>query len=340
MFWLIVCKQAKLSRKADLTRANNALDTNALAQQLGLLPLLSSTTLEPLRALPPLTTLQPLHALPSLTTQQSSRTTGLSIRGRGSHVTVLGSNFALGTSVNDITFAITNAEPSGLVSVDIVKDQPSVMAEVVFEGSEVADRIIKRFDGVFADGRKLRFEYKASPKPLRPAASSSSVGQVQQQPRRNGNGSDRETNRGRDLFSARKPAAQSSALGSYANNGYSRNGTRRDEYRNDNGNSNNGNGYRKSPEPTYYEDSTGGDHSVMDVDENPQSSYQEEDDAYPRQEEPQQQQQQFNDFNPPTGPATSTPISTFHTTPRGPRGQRQRGARYAGGRRGSSYSRN
>ncbi|TGJ80681.1 hypothetical protein E0Z10_g8083 [Xylaria hypoxylon] len=79
---------------------------------------------------------------------------GITIKGLAGPFAVLAQNFAPGTTAADIESALTPV--GGLVnSCRLVKTHPIVIAEIVFESKEGADRVIERFDQQNADGRTL-----------------------------------------------------------------------------------------------------------------------------------------------------------------------------------------
>ncbi|KAI1131494.1 hypothetical protein F5Y10DRAFT_59092 [Nemania abortiva] len=79
---------------------------------------------------------------------------GITIKGLAGPFAVLAQNFAPGTTAADIESALTPV--GGLISsCRLVKTHPIVIAEIVFESKEGADRVIERFDQQTADGRTL-----------------------------------------------------------------------------------------------------------------------------------------------------------------------------------------
>ncbi|RWA06016.1 hypothetical protein EKO27_g9095 [Xylaria grammica] len=79
---------------------------------------------------------------------------GFTIKGLAGPFAVLAQNFAPGTTAADIESALTPV--GGLISsCRLVKTHPIVIAEIVFESKEGADRVIERFDQQTADGRTL-----------------------------------------------------------------------------------------------------------------------------------------------------------------------------------------
>ncbi|KAI5922148.1 hypothetical protein F4810DRAFT_297255 [Camillea tinctor] len=84
---------------------------------------------------------------------------GMSIRGLAGPFIVLAQNFAPGTTAADIESAMTPV--GGLVtSCRLVKTHPLVIAEIVFESKEGADRVIQTFNNQTADGRTLHVYLK------------------------------------------------------------------------------------------------------------------------------------------------------------------------------------
>ncbi|GAP89186.1 putative pentatricopeptide repeat protein [Rosellinia necatrix] len=98
-------------------------------------------------------------AASSSTTQQMNvvdarQGRGITIKGLAGPFAVLAQNFAPGTTAADIESALTPV--GGLInSCRLVKTHPIVIAEIVFESKEGADRVIERFDQQTADGRTL-----------------------------------------------------------------------------------------------------------------------------------------------------------------------------------------
>ncbi|KAI0115925.1 hypothetical protein GGR51DRAFT_555801 [Nemania sp. FL0031] len=79
---------------------------------------------------------------------------GITIKGLAGPFAVLAQNFAPGTTAADIESALTPV--GGIISsCRLVKTHPIVIAEIVFESKEGADRVIERFDQQTADGRTL-----------------------------------------------------------------------------------------------------------------------------------------------------------------------------------------
>ncbi|ORY69924.1 uncharacterized protein BCR38DRAFT_454853 [Pseudomassariella vexata] len=84
---------------------------------------------------------------------------GLTIRGLAGPFVVMAQNFAPGTTAADIESAMTPV--GGLArSCRLVKTHPLVIAEIVFENKEGADRVIETFNNQTADGRLLHVYLK------------------------------------------------------------------------------------------------------------------------------------------------------------------------------------
>ncbi|KAI4172286.1 MAG: hypothetical protein LQ348_006805 [Seirophora lacunosa] len=83
----------------------------------------------------------------------------ISIRGAAGPYTVIGSNFAPGTTAADIESALA---PIGGPMEDciIVSHKPTVVAEMVFLEKSSAENVIATFNNKKADGRLLRLELK------------------------------------------------------------------------------------------------------------------------------------------------------------------------------------
>ncbi|KAJ8120373.1 hypothetical protein ONZ43_g2904 [Nemania bipapillata] len=89
-----------------------------------------------------------------MTVVDSPQGHGITIKGLAGPFAVLAQNFAPGTTAADIESALTPV--GGLISsCRLVKTHPIVIAEIVFESKEGADRVIERFDQQTADGRTL-----------------------------------------------------------------------------------------------------------------------------------------------------------------------------------------
>ncbi|XXH04623.1 60S ribosomal protein L2 [Hypoxylon texense] len=93
---------------------------------------------------------------------------GITIRGLAGPYVVMAQNFAPGTTAADIESAITPV--GGLASsCRLVKTHPIVIAEIVFENKEGADRVIQTFNNQTADGRTLHVYLKPGGSTYRPA---------------------------------------------------------------------------------------------------------------------------------------------------------------------------
>ncbi|KAI1800035.1 hypothetical protein F4811DRAFT_56806 [Daldinia bambusicola] len=91
---------------------------------------------------------------------------GMTIRGLAGPFAVMAQNFAPGTTAADIESAMTPV--GGIVSsCRLIKTHPIVIAEIVFESKEGADRVIQTFNNQTADGRTLHVYLK--PGGYRPA---------------------------------------------------------------------------------------------------------------------------------------------------------------------------
>ncbi|KAI0180514.1 hypothetical protein GGR52DRAFT_569259 [Hypoxylon sp. FL1284] len=92
---------------------------------------------------------------------------GMSIRGLAGPYVVIAQNFAAGTTAADIESAMSPI--GGIVqSCRLIKTQPIVIAEIVFEGKEGADRVVQTFNRQTADGRTLHVYLKPAGAPNRP----------------------------------------------------------------------------------------------------------------------------------------------------------------------------
>ncbi|KAI1465272.1 uncharacterized protein F4812DRAFT_138466 [Daldinia caldariorum] len=91
---------------------------------------------------------------------------GITIRGLAGPFAVMAQNFAPGTTAADIESAMTPV--GGIISsCRLIKTHPIVIAEIVFESKEGADRVIQTFNNQTADGRTLHVYLK--PGGYRPA---------------------------------------------------------------------------------------------------------------------------------------------------------------------------
>ncbi|KAL8640394.1 MAG: hypothetical protein Q9228_002681 [Teloschistes exilis] len=89
----------------------------------------------------------------------------ITIRGSAGPYTVIGSNFAPGTTAADIESAM---HPVGgeMLDCSIVAKMPTVVAEMVFSERARADNVIATFNNKRADGRLLRLYLKTGNSPL------------------------------------------------------------------------------------------------------------------------------------------------------------------------------
>jgi len=80
---------------------------------------------------------------------------GISIRGLAGPFTVMGQNFAPGTTAADVESAMT---PIGgpMEQCRVIKTQPFMVVEMVFASREGGERVIETFNDKTADGRKLK----------------------------------------------------------------------------------------------------------------------------------------------------------------------------------------
>ncbi|KPI45193.1 uncharacterized protein AB675_2490 [Cyphellophora attinorum] len=107
------------------------------------------------------------HALDASNTSTSQRPTsksgGLSIKGKAGPWTVVATNFAPGTTAADIEASISHTAvdddgQQGLISCHITSTQPVVTAEFVLTERTIADRIISTYNNQLADGRYLKLQ--------------------------------------------------------------------------------------------------------------------------------------------------------------------------------------
>ncbi|KAL7626339.1 hypothetical protein AAE478_003111 [Parahypoxylon ruwenzoriense] len=115
------------------------------------------------------TALSPAAAQQQLNVQPPTKPSGqgMTIRGLAGPFAIMAQNFAPGTTAADIESAMTPV--GGLVnSCRLVKAHPIVIAEIVFESKEGADRVIETFNNQTADGRTLHV-YSKPGGPHRPA---------------------------------------------------------------------------------------------------------------------------------------------------------------------------
>ncbi|CAL5869513.1 uncharacterized protein PFLUO_LOCUS3743 [Penicillium psychrofluorescens] len=116
---------------------------------------------------------QILNALGSSNPQATVRGggSGLSIKGASGPFTVVGGNFAPGTTAADIQAAI---EPTSgpMQSCRVVSHHPSVKAELVFAEKWTAENVVANFHNQRADGRVISMTFK-------PGGASAAVPQAQ-----------------------------------------------------------------------------------------------------------------------------------------------------------------
>ncbi|KAI9715189.1 MAG: hypothetical protein M1812_006168, partial [Candelaria pacifica] len=100
---------------------------------------------------------------------------GISIRGSAGPYIVIATNFAPGTSAEDIALSM-DPEGTEITSCEIIESDPIVVAELVFPEREAAERIITFFNNQRADGRLLRVYMKPSASTQPPAIRSAPTG--------------------------------------------------------------------------------------------------------------------------------------------------------------------
>ncbi|KAB5570761.1 hypothetical protein GE09DRAFT_1104632 [Coniochaeta sp. 2T2.1] len=104
-------------------------------------------------------TVRQQQTLPQTNGAWSNNNKGITIRGLAGPFVVMAQNFAPGTTAADIESAVTPV--GGLVqSCRLLKTEPIVIAEIVFESKEGADRVIETFNNQTADGRLIHVYYK------------------------------------------------------------------------------------------------------------------------------------------------------------------------------------
>jgi hypothetical protein len=83
---------------------------------------------------------------------------GITIRGLAGPYAVMAQNFAPGTTAADIESAMTPI--GGIVqSCRLVKTQPIVIAEIVFENKDGADRVIETFNNQTVSVKNEPFQF-------------------------------------------------------------------------------------------------------------------------------------------------------------------------------------
>lgn len=90
-----------------------------------------------------------------LSVKRAPAAPSLTIKGLAGPFTVMGQNFAPGTTPADVESAMT---PIGgeMVSCRLVKSQPFVLMEMVFASREGGERVIETFNDKTADGRIIK----------------------------------------------------------------------------------------------------------------------------------------------------------------------------------------
>ncbi|EPS43248.1 hypothetical protein H072_2742 [Dactylellina haptotyla CBS 200.50] len=95
---------------------------------------------------------------------------GITIKGSAGPFAVHGSNFAPGTTASDIRNVLESRNFS-VLNCGILSAKPTVIAEILFEKRDDAQRCIEEFNNRLADGRLLHFMLKDSPQlPIPPKA--------------------------------------------------------------------------------------------------------------------------------------------------------------------------
>lgn len=101
----------------------------------------------------------------------SRQASGISIKGLAGPFVVRASNLAPGTTAEDVKTAML---PLGkIVSCIILTANPTVMAEIVFEKKDAADRCIEQYNNQIADGRRLHVVLHNGPPIGKPSSFSS-----------------------------------------------------------------------------------------------------------------------------------------------------------------------
>ncbi|KAI9764709.1 MAG: hypothetical protein M1840_008101 [Geoglossum simile] len=91
---------------------------------------------------------------------------GISIRGSAGPYAVMASNFAPGTTAEDIKSALEQ-HTKDIISCIILTASPTVIAEIVFQQKSSAETIIATFNNQLADGRTLHVYMKNGPPTIR-----------------------------------------------------------------------------------------------------------------------------------------------------------------------------
>ncbi|KAH0542182.1 hypothetical protein FGG08_003403 [Glutinoglossum americanum] len=92
---------------------------------------------------------------------------GITIRGSAGPYTVIASNFAPGTTSDDIRSALEQ-HTTDIISCIILSAAPTVIAEIVFQQKSSAEIVIDTFNNQLADGRTLHVYMKQGPPTGRP----------------------------------------------------------------------------------------------------------------------------------------------------------------------------
>ncbi|KAK6524955.1 hypothetical protein TWF281_011845 [Arthrobotrys megalospora] len=87
---------------------------------------------------------------------------GISIKGSAGPFAVHGSNFASGTTASDIRTFLGGYDLP-VLNCGILSANPTVIAEILFEKRDAADRCVELFNNRLADGRLLHFMLKDTP---------------------------------------------------------------------------------------------------------------------------------------------------------------------------------
>lgn len=85
--------------------------------------------------------------------QQQHQGGGFSIRGSAGPFAVRASNFAMGTTANDIRAEMESV--GTVVQCIVLAAAPTVIAEIVFEDKKDAEACVKKYNNKVADGKKL-----------------------------------------------------------------------------------------------------------------------------------------------------------------------------------------
>ncbi|KAK6539937.1 hypothetical protein TWF694_008771 [Orbilia ellipsospora] len=87
---------------------------------------------------------------------------GITIKGSAGPFAVQGSNFAPGTTASDIR-NVMESRNLNVLNCGILNAKPTVIAEILFEKRDDAQRCIEEFNNRLADGRLLHFILKDTP---------------------------------------------------------------------------------------------------------------------------------------------------------------------------------